>query len=260
MASAADRPVSKAVGAPVPCGLCNRSEPEQVKRLHGPILHDRDTQWSHRCRSPLWYVHPPQRPWSVPVLPQLMYGLPLSTRDGPDLPVDPRRIAATIPSHSSHGKRFAAEGVGQQVLQGLHPAPPTFLRRLHDAHLEAAHVAIVLVPVDLIPGIFTVGGRTRRQNGLDRPSAIPRTSSRHLLCLLCRLARLSRDEKPCGSPLAFARGDVALRLNPYPAHYRPALRLFRNPLPAAPSARLAARFPFREGYGLTAFRTCTLMG
>lgn len=230
---------SKAVGALVSCGLCNRSQCQQVERLHGPVPHDRDTQWSHRCRFPHCYEHPPQRPWSVPVLPQLMYGLPLLAGGSPGLPVDPRRFAATILSHPSHGKRFAAEGMGQQVLQGLRPAPPAFLRRLHDTHLEAAHVAIGPVPVDLVPGIFTVGGRTRRQSGLDRPSAIPRTRSRHLPCLICRLARLSRDEKPCGSPHAFARGDVAVGSTPirpitgrrfassairYPQPYRLALR------------------------------------
>ena len=32
------------------------------------------------------------------------------------------------------------------------------------------------------------------------------------------------------------------------------LRFLPHPVPAAPSARLAARFPLREGYGLTTFR------
>jgi hypothetical protein len=34
----------------------------------------------------------------------------------------------------------------------------------------------------------------------------------------------------------------------------PSFRLLRHPLPAALSARLAARFPLREDYGLTVFR------
>jgi hypothetical protein len=44
--------------------------------------------------------------------------------------------------------------------------------------------------------------------------------SRHLLRPLSLVAKLSRAERPDGSLLAFARGDVADRLNPYPVHYR----------------------------------------
>src|SRR5215213_1699853 len=40
---------------------------------------------------------------------------------------------------------------------------------------------------------------------------------------------------------------------------RPGVRFLHHPLPAAPSARLAARFPSREDYGLTVFRTTDRM-
>jgi hypothetical protein len=97
-----------------------------------------------------------QRPWPVPVLPQLVYGGPFLSRCAPGFPVDSRRPSASISSHPSHGQRFAAEGVCQQALQGLHPAPPAFFRCLHDTHLETAHVLVYLVPVDPVPAIFSV--------------------------------------------------------------------------------------------------------
>jgi hypothetical protein len=52
----------------------------------------------------------------------------------------------------------------------------------------------------------------------DRTGNHPRRGSGylccHLRCLLCRLVRCSRDERPGGSPPAFAWDDVACRLNP----------------------------------------------
>ena len=75
--------------------------------------------------------------------------------------------------------------------------------------------------------------------------AIPPTD---LLCPLRRLADGSRPPTPEGSLPAFAWGDVC---NPYPARLQAGLRFLPRPLPAAPSARLAARLPSREDYGLT---------
>ena len=45
---------------------------------------------------------------------------------------------------------------------------------------------------------------------------------RHLLCLLSQLFRRSRAETPEGSQPAFAWGDLARGLNPYPSDYRTA--------------------------------------
>src|SRR5437588_12684414 len=39
-------------------------------------------------------------------------------------------------------------------------------------------------------------------------------------CLLNRFALLSCERRPCGSLPAFAWGDLACLLNPYPLHYR----------------------------------------
>src|SRR5437868_12717434 len=54
---------------------------------------------------------------------------------------------AIVFRHSSNGKNFAAIRVGQQALQGSHPAPSACLRCLHDTHLESANVAVDGLPV-----------------------------------------------------------------------------------------------------------------
>ena len=92
----------------------------------------------------------------------------------------------------------------------------------------------------------------------QRPSAVGgRTSSadfcRHLLASLKWFARFSRDERPEGSQPAFAWGDLARRLNPYPTDYRAA---FASSLILYPPSRrrpLAAGLPRREDDGFTTF-------
>src|SRR5262249_13195273 len=61
---------------------------------------------------------------------------------------------------------------------------------------------------------------------------------------LRRLADGSRAPTPEGSLLAFAWG----MLQPLSDPLQTGFHFFPRPLPAAPSARLAARFPLREGY------------
>ena len=68
---------------------------------------------------------------------------------------------------------------------------------------------------------------------------------RHLLSLLRRLAKLSGDARPDGRQRAFARGDVARGLNPYPPHYRMAFASSRVLYP--PPHRLALRLTFPGG-------------
>src|SRR3989441_13019212 len=51
-------------------------------------------------------------------------------------------LLAIVFRHSSNGENFAAIRVGQQALQGSHPAPSACLRCLHDTHLESANVAV----------------------------------------------------------------------------------------------------------------------
>src|SRR5262245_55133829 len=57
-------------------------------------------------------------------------------------------------------------------------------------------------------------------------------------------------------------GSLSCRvtLKPVSASLRDGIRFFRHPKPAPPSARLAARFPFRERYGVTTFRFRSSVG
>ena len=92
-----------------------------------------------------------------------------------------------------------------------------------------------LPPVDGVP-VHLLVGEPHQQRAAMLPSSA---------CLLGRLAKLSREERPDGSLPAFARGDVARWRNPYPPHYRAAFAFSARPLPAPPSAPLAGRFPLR---------------
>ena len=62
-------------------------------------------------------------------------------RGVPDHTVYPWGLAAVVVRHSFHGKRFAAERVGQQMLQGMHLAPSSGLHCLHDTRLEPPHLS-----------------------------------------------------------------------------------------------------------------------
>ena len=73
------------------------------------------------------------------------------------------------------------------------------------------------------------GGRTSRAN-----ERLP-----SFACPLKRLAKSSRDERPGGSRPAFARGDLARGLNPYPPDYRTAFA--SSPILYPPSRRRPPR-------------------
>jgi hypothetical protein len=74
---------------------------------------------------------------------------------------------------------------------------------------------------------------------------------RHLQHLLSRFFRRSRTGTPQGSLLAFASGDVTIRIHPITGRHS----LFPTPIPAAPSVGLTTFLPsVKEQYGLTTFR------
>src|SRR5205807_6610351 len=77
---------------------------------------------------------------------EFVYGLYLLLWGVPNFSVHTRGFLALVFRHSPHGQNFAAERVGQQALQGSHLAPSAFLHRLHDTHLESAHVAVDGLP------------------------------------------------------------------------------------------------------------------
>jgi len=69
-----------------------------------------------------------------------------------------------------------------------------------------------------------------------------------------RLIKLSRRERPSGSLPAFAWGDVALRLNPYPLHYRTAFAFSTILCPHRQQHSLRSACPEGQRYGFTVFR------
>ena len=117
------------------------------------------------------------------------------------------------------------------------------LRRLHDTRLEPIRGAVGLVPIYGVPVHPLVEGCTSSHAHLCR----------HLLCLLHRLAKLSRDERPDGSQRAFARSEKPL----LSASLQDGLRFFHPPLPATPSTSLTIGFPWREDDRFTPFRART---
>jgi hypothetical protein len=84
----------------------------------------------------------------------------------------------------------------------------------------------------------------------DRTSGIIR---HHLSYLLGRLFKLSRDETPDGSLTTFVWSAVALAqlLSTPLRRCAKGFRFLHHPMPADPSASLAARLPLRETYGFT---------
>jgi hypothetical protein len=98
----------------------------------------------------------------------------------------------------------------------------------------------------MIPAYLFIGDRT---SGIIR---------HHLSYLLGRLFKLSRDETPDGSlstlvePLSCGvMLRVAQLLSTPLRRCAKGFRFFHHPMPADPSASLAARFPNRETYGFT---------
>jgi len=168
---------AKAVGIVV--GDCFRDgiDRQQVERLHRAIFHRRDAQWA-RLAIRFRDIRAPQRAGLVASLSQPTYGRRFLCGRVPGHSVHARCPFALVFRHPSHGKGFAAERMGQQVLQGFDLAESAFLPRLHDTCLEATHVPLDLIPVDLMP-VLVVGGRTssRILDGLYRLGR----SCRHLL-------------------------------------------------------------------------------
>ena len=130
----------------------------------------------------------------------------------------------------SYSKSFAAERVGQQVLQGLYLVPLTGLRCLNDTRLQPTHRLVDRLPWDGMPVCREVGGSTSRR------------VRRHVHRPLHRFFKVSRPSTPQGSLPAFASGDVATRIRP--ATGRPSL--FPTPIPAPPLVGLTAFLPSRK--------------
>ena len=189
--------------------LRDRVKSEQVKCLHRSIFHRGDAEradTSARLRD----QDAPERERPVAPPLHLNYCLRLLLRRVPDDLVHAGRPLAPVLRHPSHGQCFAGKRMGQQMLQGSHLAPPPRLSCLHDTRLKPTHALMHRAPADGVP--VKVGVRSRTDRRIRR----------HLHCFFSWLCKLSRDGRPKGSLRAFAPGDVASRLNPYPPRYRAA--------------------------------------
>ena len=123
----------------------------------------------------------------------------------------------------------------------------TVLRHLHDTHLEPTNTAVNLPSIDGRPIHFRVRGCTNRDFRC------------HLLFLLSRFAKFSREERPEGSLPAFAWSDVVEGSTPIRSITE------RRSLSPSSSTRTAIDSPcglssHREQYGLTVFRLSARVG
>ena len=105
-------------------------------------------------------------------------------------------------------------------MQGFDRAPSACLRCLHDTGLEPTHVVGSGRPGAGRPACLVVGGCTssRMASGMTRLRRV----CRPWLSRRRRVAKRSREARPDGRRLAFAREPVAWRLTPYPPRYRAA--------------------------------------
>jgi len=172
----------------------------------------------------------------------------------PDHLVYPGSFLPLIFRHSSDSKSFATKRVGQKMLQRFHFSPFSFLCCLHDASLEPTHVLGGLIPIGFMPVFLFVENRT---NVSFFGCSNRLLSRRHLLCLLCRFARRSRDERPEGSGPAFASDTVSIRIS--------SITEERSLVPSSYAhcsigTPYGVRSPERESNGFPTFHIRILMG
>src|SRR5271154_2864783 len=128
------------------------------------------------------------------------------------------------------------------MLQGLRLVPSALLHRLHDTCLESADLTFDRCPAKGFPCPVPVQGCTSLR--------------RHLLTLLADLpSSLVMEDQGKVCPLS-----RRVMSPPVSKPLQLGLRFLPHPLPALPSARLTARLPSREQYGLTVFRMCDRNG
>lgn len=141
--------------------------------------------------------------------------------------------------HPFDRSNLRGKRVGEQTLEGTNCAPSARLCCLHDTRLEPTHHGVSCVPVDSMPVYLMVGDRTSR--------CCPCC---HLLCLLDRLATLSRDVRLAWEVSSLSRGVMLRALNPYPPHYRVAFACSRVPYPHLHRLALRLAFPCGKDTGL----------
>ena len=187
----------------------------------------------------LRHVDAPERASAIASLPQFSDGACFLLRGIPHTTVNPRGLPAIVVRHPLHGKGFAAERVGQEVLQGTDLAPSSRLHCLHNTRLEPPHRPMDGIPVNGVPSPRARGERTSQccHRG-------------HLPSLCQKLAQLCCEARPDRRLPACAWGDVARGRNPYPSHYRTAFASSILPFPHIYRLALRLAFPCGRRTGL----------
>ncbi len=171
--------LAKAVGVGIGGRFDDRIQGEEVECLVRPVDHGGNAEMSELAVL-LGDRDAAERLGMVAAAAKAGNGGSFAGGGVPSLSIYSRCSFARRFCHSSHRQGFGAERAGQQALQGFDLAPSAFLDCLHDTRLEPTNHAIDLAPGDGVPVGRAVGDCTSR------------TSCRHLLCLLCRLVKLSR--------------------------------------------------------------------
>jgi len=183
----------------------------------------------------LWNVDASQRTRLIATSSQRSDGRCFLFGGVPDDLIHSRCPFALVFRHSSHGKGFAAERVGQEPLQSFHLAIASRLCCLHDTGLQPTHSLVHVLPVNGMPLDLTAGGRTSRG------------FCHHLLVLLNQFDNSSREERPKAEVCPLSRGGMFHRLS---VRLRNGIRFFRCPIPAIPLVNLTVFYPFGRMTGL----------
>ncbi len=187
------------VGVRISRRFGDRVKGQQVEGLHRPVMHGRIRERASSAIA-LGNGHAPSWQGMVSSLGKRLDGFCFLFWRVPDCSINARGSFASVFRHSPHGKRLAAERMGQYTLQGFDLAPFSSLSCLRETGLEPTNRAFSFSPVALVPGYKRVGSRTNR--GVRR--LFFGRFRCHLLSLLDRLVKRSRAERPEGSLPAFA--------------------------------------------------------
>src|SRR5262245_45320670 len=226
---------AEAVGMWIAQSLRDGGQGKQVEGLHRPVMPRGDRQGALALRAILLRNgDAPEREGAIAALPECPDRACVLLRGIPNYAVHPRGLPAIVGRHPLHGKGFATERVGQEMLQSLDLAPASCLHCLHHTCLEPPHRPMDGIPINGVPSPRASGERTSQW-----------CHRCHLPSLCQKLAKLCCDARPDGRLPACAWGHVALALNPYPPHYRVT---FASSILLCPHAcRLALRLAFPPG-------------
>ncbi|SFY22626.1 hypothetical protein SAMN04244547_04574 [Azotobacter vinelandii] len=170
-----------------------------------------------------------------------MRGIPLGLWRGPALAIHSSRLVSSVFRHAPDGQEFGRSRACQHPLEGFHPPPVAVLASLRNPNLHRPHRPLHMTPVDPVPVLRSVGKRRHR--------LFPMLYHAAFLSEDQGLSQPSCDERPGGSGLAFAPGDVPTRIPAITA----GPSLFPPSHTRTAKAPLAVCLPRRQRYGLTTF-------